>query len=549
MVIKCGACGKDIEIPGELLDGQRILCPWCGEKTQYSKPARIVLPTAVRPVRRPQPIPTHQPKPIPQPNPELHVIREKKPQLVSVEDPNAKKAIYMAEEHARFYEEMKAKETRRKTFDKIGGLLGLLILVGGAWAGYVFWTRHQERQVQVRLAQEAENVRLERERSEENARQEAARKEREQKDRERRAAEEAAKRKQEAEQREREVAETRQFKELYWQAATLFADADLDLISALGTNALPGQVDGRFFYLVPSMEEDRERIVVCESTAQGVTNLFWLGKSADRERIADVPEFLERADKTDYLLAHGGKVYFHSKRQKPHIGEIDKEKPEDLTCAFLGKIADKAKSLDCDFDNLSFEIVFVSEKPRKVIVADDVAYGCPYSLERVRDAVEEAFPFRSYSRKSSSSKKKFKRTVVFWDGALIKRGIDGITYVPRTPPPAAYGDGNVRTYVDGWYVDRTYYNYQKRIRRAAQTRDHWQSLYDEATKQDAEEQAFYQKCREEASAQATSASAAAAEAYAEKINGIIKNGTLYFRAKFKKGDADGDLNGKGSKKK
>lgn len=36
MTIKCGACGENIEIPGKLIDAQHVLCPFCGEKTQYS---------------------------------------------------------------------------------------------------------------------------------------------------------------------------------------------------------------------------------------------------------------------------------------------------------------------------------------------------------------------------------------------------------------------------------------------------------------------------------------------------------------------------------
>ena len=520
MVIQCGACGKDIEVSGELMDGQHVLCPWCGEKTKYAKPSRIELPTGVRK------------RPILEAKPALRVIREPKPTAQPVVDPNAKKTIYMAEEHARFYEEMKVKESRRKALEKISGLLGLAIVIGGAWAGYELWTRHKERKEQVRLAQEAENLRLQKERNEELARQEAERRAQEEKARARRAVEEAARAKREKERREQEAAQVRQVKELYWQAATTFADADLQFISALGTNALPGSVDGRFFYLIPSIEEDRERIVVCDSSARGVTNLYWLGKGAEKEQIGDITGFLARADKTDYLLAHEGKMYLHSKRPKIHVGEIDKENPSDLVEAFLGAVAGKAKQFDCECGNVSFEIVFVSEKPRKVIPVDVVEYGCQYSLEKVRDAVEDAFPFRSRGRKASASKGRFKRTVVFWDGALIKRGIDGVTYVPRTPPPAAYHDYNdcSSSNLGGeWRVTRPFGT--KRWRRAEQTRDHWQSLFDEAKRQDAEEQAFYQKRRDESLAKESSAAASEMAAYSEKIDNIIKRGMLYFRAR------------------
>ena len=45
MNIKCGLCGKDIVVADGLTDGQHILCPYCGGKSEYRKPTRIELPT------------------------------------------------------------------------------------------------------------------------------------------------------------------------------------------------------------------------------------------------------------------------------------------------------------------------------------------------------------------------------------------------------------------------------------------------------------------------------------------------------------------------
>ena len=216
---------------------------------------------------------------------------------------------------------------------------------------------------------------------------------------------------------------------------------------------------------------------------------------------------MERVSKTDYLMAHDGKMYFHSQRKNANVGEIAKDAPQDLIAAFFGAVADKAKLFDCDCGNVSFEIVFVSGQSKKVVVADVVDYGCQYSLEKVREAVQDAFPFRARSRKMPASRQKFKRTVVIWDGAMIKRGIDGVTYVPRTPPPAAYYDYGGHfgcNYYGSKRVSRPFHG--KRWQHAEQTRDQWQSLM---------------------------------KAYMEKIDNIIKNGTLYFRTKLAK---RGELN-------
>ena len=46
MIMRCGACGEKIEVPDSLVDGQHVRCPFCNEKTAYSKPTRIELPVA-----------------------------------------------------------------------------------------------------------------------------------------------------------------------------------------------------------------------------------------------------------------------------------------------------------------------------------------------------------------------------------------------------------------------------------------------------------------------------------------------------------------------
>ena len=45
MTMVCGVCGELMELPSDSLSvGQRVKCPFCGEKTVYSPPARIELP-------------------------------------------------------------------------------------------------------------------------------------------------------------------------------------------------------------------------------------------------------------------------------------------------------------------------------------------------------------------------------------------------------------------------------------------------------------------------------------------------------------------------
>lgn len=56
VIITCGICGNNIELVGNVADGQHIRCPFCGKTSAYRKPSRIELPPR-KPklgVRRPQ---------------------------------------------------------------------------------------------------------------------------------------------------------------------------------------------------------------------------------------------------------------------------------------------------------------------------------------------------------------------------------------------------------------------------------------------------------------------------------------------------------------
>ena len=70
--------------------------------------------------------------------------------------------------------------------------------------------------------------------------------------------------------------------------------------------------------------------------------------------------------------------------------------------------------------------------------------------------------------------------------------------------------------------------------RSEQQREHWQSLYDEAKKQEEAESRFYEKQNASREKSAQNAMTQAERDYAARIDRIYDNGTLYFRAKVDK---------------
>lgn len=545
MNIKCGICGQEIVIADNVADGQHVKCPICGEKTEFRKPSRIKLPTGAGSRSRTTDSSTlpkfdvsedlaMPPKPdVTEARKSLHVIRKEATPSAdsgSMENQMASKKIYMAEEHARFYEEMKDIELRRKTREKIGSVLMLLAVVlcaaGIYW--YVGYRKEQRRQAEIAFA--AEQNRLAAERLERERKEQALREESEKAERERRLAEEKRRKEESAllqAEKAREANALLESKVLYRKACALFGDGEFDFLSAMPTNSLPGKVAGEFYYLLPFL--DNGEIVICQSSATGIVSVCRLDATGKKTAF-EASTFLSSLQGKDYLVAHGENVYFQSKRRKAHVGKISKTEVVDLGKEFFGDIASEVKRLDFDSDDLKFEIVFVAKESKKVIVADTIEYGVQYSLAKVREAIEEAFPMRKSATISSSRKARFRRTVVLWDGARVKKGVDGTTYVPKVAPPQTYGSTTL--YGPGWNYGRNYWhNENKRRYRAEYNRAQWQALYDEALKQEEAERRFYEQQDASKEKKQQTVMTQAERAYAEKIDRIYDAGTLYFRAR------------------
>lgn len=550
MNVRCGLCGKDIVVADGLAEGQHILCPYCNETSEYHRPSRIELPAdmgrlrqgTVSQVKPDADLPEIKIKP-----PETPPVTERKPLRVirkaasstaernEIEQGMASRRLRMAEDHVRFYEEMKDRDRRRQMREKIQGVMMLIAIVLCAVGVYWYVGYRKEKRQAAEIAFAEEKNRLEAERAEKERQEQALRAAAEQAEREKRVAEEKRRleERQKAEKRlqeERTRAENELIasRSLYKKACVLFAEGKFDFIHALPTNAMPGHVVGEFYYLLPFLGNGE--IVVCQSETNGLKSVCRLDEAGKRTPFS-VDALHATLQGNDYLLAHDDQVYFHSKRKKPHVAQISKSEPVDLVKEFFGNIAPEVKRLDLDPEGLYYEIVFIPKDSKKVIIADTVDNGVPYSLAKVREAIEEAFPMRRTRSTTAKRNKKYKRSVVFWDGAHIKKGIDGVTYVPRVAPPATLDRTTATVSGPGWWYDRTWRNEAKRINRAEHAHALWQSLCEEAKKQERAEEEYYRAQEETTEALANKAKTKAETTYSDKIDRIYNEGTLYFRAK------------------
>ena len=234
----------------------------------------------------------------------------------------------------------------------------------------------------------------------------------------------------------------------------------------------------------------------------------------------------------EYIVAKGDRVYFRSMRKSPWTGILNKTKDGDPAEAFFGSLAPAMKNLKASYEELTFDVFFTPKDTDKRIFVENIEFGGAYSIEAVRDAIERAYPLRfgGAAAGSSSKMKKFKRTVKTWNGGLIKSGVDGITYVPVTPPaqrkvwhtshlPGSIYGHQTRTYS---YTDQGY--------------ERWARLHSLAIQEDAEEKAFYEKQRRERAHRQENAQSEAEKKWHGKIERIFNGGTLTYnirRAKVK----------------
>lgn len=560
MEIRCRLCGQDMEIEGDLTDGQMVLCPHCGGKSEFHKPMRIELPTELSNRRAMSRVSTNaNVSPAVTPETGVSTTGEKKNLKVirnvksPVDAPNQEfsRRLHMSEEHARFYEEMKDRDGRRKMREKMQGVLMLIMLVLCGVGVYWYVGNRKEKTYSTNVAalagenrletgrtggerseskgKAATERRLDEERHREELRRQDAERQRVERE-ERQRQEERMRAEREERQKEQERLRTEQARKekeqfesraLFRKACSCFEGGEFAFFHDLSSNSIPGSAEGEFFYLYDGS------VVVCQSATNGIRSVFRLDDWGKRMEL-DAGTFLGSLQGKDYLMAHENRVYFKSKRERTHMVQIPKTEVVDLRKKFFGDVMPEVERRRVNTNGLRFEIVFIPKDSQKIIVSDTVESDASrtlssdesYSLPRVRESIEDAFPMRATKNTMSSQKKSFKRTVVFWDGDYIKKGADGVTYVPRQDPSsrsAMRDDLSARV-----------------PRRTSTMHEYWSSLYAKALDEDRAERQFNFKRGERKPITEKKPLSKAEQFYAAKIDRIYNEGTLWLRAQIEK---------------
>ena len=534
MIIKCGACGESMEIPDNTADGQRFSCPFCGEKTAYSKPVRINVPVGVskdvtKPkigIRRPSTTESSQRAEMEE---RLRIAINPQPYSKPVSAP--KGVVSAAEERVALYEAGRRKEARQKMvrnfMESVMLLLALCTLVGLA----LWWQSHKNKvaaeAARIEAEAEAERMRL----KEERDRQDREHREKDRLEREAERAREAERRKKEQEAQSRRLAEEREAreraekeirenKERYHLYVMALKENDFDMFVKSVTNDMD-KVGGELCYLLPSATPQMFLFHVAYET-NGVKRVFKLYEDGKKDEV-EFEAFQETIKEVEYLVAKSGTVYFRSTRKNPAIGLLPMANESDPAEAFFGSLSPVLKFLKPTYDELTFDVFFTPNGSGKKIFVENLPFGCSWSRRNVREAIEKNNPMDNGNSYGSGSRaKKFKRTVKIWNGAAIKQGIDGITYVPSTPPPERYRETYTSDLPNVIYRSRRTVRYDN-------SRERWQTLYNRAQPEEAEEAAYYEQLRQKSADRRASAQAAGEQRWQKKVDGILSNGVLSYK--------------------
>ena len=531
MTVTCGACGCEMEVLGdlrELKDGAKLQCSNCGETTEYRKPSRIELPSFEERAKT---------KKLP-PKPRLGVRRqsldacEHNPVL---EDKlrytiNPKQtphksvpsgAISAAEERVKMYEDFKRKSARHKMLRNLVETVMLLMLLTTIVGLCLWWQSNRNRVAAEAAKIEAERLRLESERD---------RIEREKREKDR--LEREAERKRQQEEREKQLQamreareqadrETRENRERYAMFMLALRENNFNIFTKAVTNEID-KTGGELCYLLPSQETSVPLYHVIYDT-NGTHRVLRLEETGVVSEMSG-ELFDQMAGGSDHLVAKGDTVYFKSRRKSPATGVLHISKPGDPAETFFGMLFPTLKQIKPTYDELTFDILFTPPKAQKPILVENLPFGCAWSPENVREAVENATPpDRGFSPSTSSSKQsKFKRTVKLWEGTSIKRGLDGVTYVPSAPPVERH---HVRYYN---HLPNTIYSSRHYSYRTGDY-ERWSALHNQALQEDAAEAEFNERRKEEEAHKTRAKLSAAEEKWQKKIDGIMSKGVLSYR--------------------
>ena len=548
MNVKCPHCGTEYEA-GKNQMYRYTKCSVCGKgfvagaTTSLQAGNSVAEPPPAPPPQEEAPPPGEEPrqrpklalrKPPVEESMQDVLMEDKLRMAINVQPPVTKSApggaVSAAEERVRMYEAMRRKNARTKMLRNFVESAMLLMLLGALVGLSLWWMSHRNKvkaeEARISAEREAEMIRIAKERDKIDR----ERREKDRLEREAMLARERERRQKEQEAKEREERERRNNKELYNLCSMAIRENQFDLFVDSVTNDMC-RTGGELCYLLPTPTTPPPLYHVTYET-NGIRQVFRIDEKGNKD-VVEAGEFDGMLKGVEYIVAKNGMVHFASTRKPPTTGLLPMAKEADPSETFFGALAPALMELKPTYDELTFDVFFTPRGSTKKIFVENLPFGCAWSQQNIRDAIDKATPRGStgYFSAGSSRIKKFKRTVKVYGGSMIKQGLDGITYVPASPPPERYREVYSSTVPNCIYRSRTTVRYDN-------SRERWSTLYARAQQEEADEAAYYERLREKRQSSISAAQSAEERKRQAKIDGILRNGTLSYRIRKAKVPAD-----------
>ena len=429
MILKCAACGGDMEIAGNIPENVTFECPHCGEHVRINKPHRLEVPTNPGVSRvasnagLPDQTPVHR-------RPDLHIRRPAPTTPAPTTPVPSTPAMPPLRQNPR--------PVKKKNGGSGDWVIYALLAVVVAGLG-VFWMRKSNAASNEDLdvsAQSGSSVRTDTDAEQEKLR--AERRAREEAEREKRRAEKA-KRDAERERERQEMAEKakreRELREIVSKAEMSFSGVTSVFASDFPAGKRPFDFSEDGIIVVADENYIGERSLY-RLTVEG-KRLKTVQKVSQRDGSADVnPDDFMRMVTNKIVLAklESGPVWIcGNTKSSERIDVPESSGAYSPLSDFVGGSLPILNALHVTPPAIKYRVTLKSKDGRSEIKLGIVEQTI--DAQQVRSKIREKITDRKLQSKGSGLKppkpKRYKRTVFFADDERCKHAIAGITKVPR----------------------------------------------------------------------------------------------------------------------
>lgn len=436
MNIKCGLCGNEIAVDGNLVDGQHVGCPYCGGKFEYRKPS------AIEPLSDADGVPEI---PAYERNPNLYIRRPGKVDACA-EDGRRNALVDQVEARAKADAKRKMMMRLKKCASNV---IAMLVLIGLAAIGFKFYkswnggagsehaldgvVRHQNDSDELpKLVTDSVAVK--------------------------KTKQDLVKKGESKEDKTETDANRATIADDFESVRNLFIGCRVSYWGKLPKKERPGAVSGLFHLFVPEKNGAGEYYVI-QSTATNALNMSRLTERPEPRRVYGNSDYAKLLTKRGGFILKNDVAYLVTPVDGKKMHQAPTQRGESFNPAeeVFGLAYSMAQKMNVT--DLRFRVLFGIDGYGEPQDVAEVRFGetVPYS-EFKKVATLIAKEMRRDNTPPPMKAKAFKRTVVLYDGRIISKGADGITKVPR-----------VASNLKGSYDD-------------------WSRLYNEALRQESEAQ-------------------------------------------------------------